>query len=148
MKKEDREIINQAKKILAGLYKTEDLQATNPQAVIDYCQLHIAEHTHELFGVLLLNNRHRLIKSKILFRGTIDTTPIYPREVIKESIKCGAAACIFYHNHPGQEPDPSEADKTITNRLKEALALIDVRILDHIVVTTNSCYSFAKNGLI
>jgi DNA repair protein RadC len=148
MKKEDRAIINKAQKILEGLYKTEDLLANDPKAVMTYCQLKIADKDHELFGVLFLNQQHRLIKSKILFRGTIDCAAVYPREVIKEAIACSSNAVIYFHNHPGGTPSPSEADKAITRKLTEALTLIDVRTLDHIIVSTKECYSFAEHGLI
>lgn len=99
----------------------------------------------EVFAVMLLDNQHRLIEFKELFQGTIDAASVYPREVVKTALKANAAAVIFAHNHPSGDPEPSQADRRITTRLQDALALIDVRVLDHIVVG-EQCTSFAERG--
>lgn len=103
---------------------------------------------HEVFGALYLDSQHYVVASEELFRGTIDGASVYPREVIKSALKVNAAAIVFYHNHPSGKPEPSLADKQITRRLVEALALIDIRVLDHVVCGGGTCVSFAERGLI
>jgi DNA repair protein RadC len=100
-----------------------------------------------VFAVMFLDNQHRLIAFEELFFGTIDSASVYPREVLKAALKVNAAALIFAHNHPSGDATPSQADKQITQRLKEALALVDIRVLDHIVVG-DSAISFAERGLL
>jgi DNA repair protein RadC len=145
---EQQATVNSAVKILSGLYKKQDLFATSPESVKQFCQLQAAHLEHEVFGVLLLDNQHQLIKSVTLFRGTIDGASVYPREVVKEVLFSNAAACIFFHNHPSSLATPSDADRRITTRLIEALKLIDVRVLDHLIVTCQSAYSFAEAGIL
>jgi len=145
---EQIDTIDSAISILNGLYKKQDLLATSPERVKQFCQLQAANLEHEIFGMLLLDNQHWLIDSVILFRGTIDGASVYPREVVKEVLSVNAAACIFFHNHPSGLADPSDADRRITTRLIDALKLIDVRVLDHLIVTFNGAYSFAEHGLI
>ena len=101
----------------------------------------------EQFGAIFLDNRHRVITFEILFSGTIDGASVYPREVVKRALQLNAAAVIFSHNHPSGDTTPSDADKRITDRLKEALGLVDVRVLDHFVVGQD-CTSFAERGLL
>ena len=109
----------------------------------------LAGRSYEMFGALFLDNRHRVIEFHELFRGTIDGASVYPREVVKQVLACNAAAVIFLHNHPSGEPEPSAADEQITYRLRDALCLIDVRVLDHIVVGSGGrTVSFAERGLI
>jgi DNA repair protein RadC len=103
---------------------------------------------HEVFVVALLDSRHRLIACEELFRGTIDGASVHPREVVKVALMLNAAAVIFAHNHPSGVTDPSQADELITRRLREALALIDVRVLDHMIVGNGSVLSFSERGLI
>jgi len=100
----------------------------------------------EIFGCLFLNNKHRIIAFKELFYGSIDRSEIYPREVVKAALAHNAAAVIFTHNHPSGDPTPSEADLAVTERLKTALALIDIRVLDHIIVGSNNCISLTEAG--
>ncbi|NOV32708.1 DNA repair protein RadC [Methylomonas sp. ZR1] len=140
--------INSAVEILSGLYKKQDLFATSPESVKQFCRLQAAHLEHEVFGVLLLDNQHQLIESITLFRGTIDGASVYPREVVKEVLSVNAAACIFFHNHPSSLAEPSDADRRITTRLIDALKLIDVRVLDHLIVTCRSAYSFAEAGIL
>lgn len=98
-----------------------------------------------MFAVLLLDNQNRLIEFKELFQGTVDAASVYPREVVKVVLEVNAAAVIFAHNHPSGDSTPSQADRRITGRLKDALALVDVRVLDYIV-TGDICTSFAERG--
>lgn len=114
-----------------------------------YLRLLIGGLPHEVFGCVFVDNRHRVIETQELFRGTLNGTAVYPREVVKAAIQCNAAAVVFFHNHPSGVADPSRADEVLTGRLKEALALIDVGVLDHIIVTAEGSYtSFAERGLL
>jgi len=106
-------------------------QFTSPGAVRDYLCLHLAERKYEIFYCLFLDSQHRLLDGKELFRGTIDGCSVYPREVVKATLEINAAAVILAHNHPSGVAEPSAADRQITDRLKNALALVDVRVLDH-----------------
>jgi DNA repair protein RadC len=103
---------------------------------------------HEVFVVVFVDNRHRLIKVEEMFRGTIDGASVHPREVVKAALWNGAAAVLFAHNHPSGVPTPSSADELITRRLRDALALIDVRVLDHIIIGLNGHCSFAERGML
>ena len=103
---------------------------------------------HELFCCLYLDNRHRVISFEPLFRGTIDGTSVYPREVVKEALRLNAAAVIAAHNHPSGVAEPSQADERITRRLKSALDLVDIRLLDHLIIGDGCCSSLASRGLI
>lgn len=105
-----------------------------PQLGKDAIQIRLAGLEHEVFACLFLDNKHRVIKFEEMFRGTIDSASVYPREVVKATLACNAAAVIFAHNHPSGSSEPSEADKCITQRLKQALGLIDIQVLDHFVV--------------
>ncbi|HCB42334.1 MAG TPA: DNA repair protein RadC [Pseudomonas sp.] len=121
---------------------------TSPNTVKDYLRTKLVGFEHEVFAALFLDSQHRLIEYTELFRGTIDGASVYPREVVKEALKLNAAAVIFAHNHPSGNPEPSRADETITSRLKDALALVDVRALDHVVVGGMDTVSFAERGLL
>jgi len=121
---------------------------TSPNATRDYLKLRLRGLSHEVFACLFLDNRHRVIEYQELFRGTIDGASVHPREVVKEAIRWNAAAVIFAHNHPSGVAEPSQADLRITKRLKDALELIDVRVLDHIIVGEQDGTSFAERGLI
>ena len=103
---------------------------------------------YEVFAVALLDNRHRVIRVETLFRGTVDGASVHPREVVRAVVLAGAAAVIFAHNHPSGVAEPSQADELITRRLRDALALIDVRVLDHLIVGLGSTCSFAERGLL
>lgn len=121
---------------------------SSPTSVKTYLRTKIGGLDHEVFAVLFLDNRHRLIEYVEMFRGTIDGATVHPREVVKETLRLNAAAVILAHPHPSGYPEPSQADKLITSRLREALALIDVRVLDHFVVAGNDAVSFAERGLL
>lgn len=138
------QVLDKAAEIVASRYLRGDV-FTNPQATKDYLQFKMGGYEREVFAVLLLDNQHRLIEYKEIFFGTIDAASVYPREVVKLTLDHNAAAVIFAHNHPSGISDPSDADKRITQKLKDALALIDVRVLDHFVVG-ETCVSFAERG--
>jgi len=110
-------------------------------------KLHLAHLDHEVFAVLWLDNRHRVLSFEELFRGTIDGASVHPREVVKAALSHNAAACILAHNHSSGVSEPSQADVSLTSRLREALSLVDLRVLDHIVVGED-CTSFAERGLL
>ena len=120
---------------------------TSPEETKRFLQLKLSNLEHEVFAVLWLDNRHRVLAFQELFRGTIDGAAVYPREVVKSALQHNAAACILAHNHPSGIAEPSQADQLITQQLQEALRLIEVRTLDHIVVAENTC-SFAERGLL
>ena len=121
---------------------------TSPALVRDYLRTKLAGFEHEVFAALFLDTQHRLIEYVELFRGTIDGASVYPREVVKEALRLNAAAVIFAHNHPSGNPEPSQADKVLTLRLKEALALVEIRTLEHIIVGGETTASFAERGLL
>ncbi|WP_312714618.1 RadC family protein [Stutzerimonas nitrititolerans] len=143
-----------ADQILAAARRIVDLKVQRgapfnaPEVVKEYLGAKLAGFEHEVFAVLFLDNRHRLIDYVEMFRGTIDSASVYPREVVKEALKRNAAAVILSHNHPSGNAEPSQADRTLTGRLKDALGLVDVRTLDHIVVAGLERVSFAELGLL
>jgi len=143
----DTQILDAARSILAR-HVRRGRALGNPRATREYLQLHLAPRDHEIFAILFLDNRHRVIEFVPLFRGTIDGASVHPREVVKEALARNAAAVILAHNHPSGVAEPSAADELITHRLRDALALIDVRILDHFVVTGDTVVSFAERGLL
>lgn len=140
----EHRILEEAAEILEQRYVRGNA-FTNPNATSDYLRFKLAGYEHEVFAVMLLDNQHQLIEFKELFRGTLDSASVYPREVVKEALLVNAAAVIFAHNHPSGNPEPSQADRQITERLKNAMALMDIRVLDHVVVG-KSCISFAERG--
>lgn len=120
----------------------------SPVAVREYLRLRLQALPHEVFVALFLDAQNRVIEIEELFRGTLTQTSVYPREVIKHALRHNAGAVIFAHNHPSGVAEPSRADETLTQALKQALALVDVRVLDHFIVAGNSVVSFAERGLI
>lgn len=118
----------------------------SPQAVKQYLQLLLAKKPYESFAVLFLDVKNRLIAAEELFRGTLTHTSVYPREVVKAALAHNAAGLILAHNHPSGTPEPSAADRTLTGALKQALGLVDIRVLDHFVVAGRQVYSFAEHG--
>ncbi|TOG91548.1 JAB domain-containing protein [Vibrio parahaemolyticus] len=120
----------------------------SPEVVREYCRFSLVSHEREVFGVLLLDNMHRLIDSYELFYGSVSSAEVYPREVVKLVLSQNASAVIFYHNHPSHSLEPSSADKRLTRKLTDALALIDVRVLDHFIVTVGGCTAFSDLGFI
>lgn len=120
----------------------------SPAATRGFLVAKLRDAPHELFCCLHLDNRHRLIAFDELFRGTIDGASVHPREVVKQALARNAAAVILAHNHPSGVAEPSQADELITRRLRDALQLVDIRVLDHLIVADNGCVSFAERGLI
>lgn len=121
---------------------------TDPDATREYLELQIGHQPHEVFAAVFLDNRHRVLTCEELFRGTLDGAAVYPREVVKAALAHNAAAVIFAHNHPSGVAEPSRADRDITDRLREALALVDIRTLDHFVIGDGQTTSFAERGLL
>jgi DNA repair protein RadC len=119
---------------------------SSPELVKRYLRLRLSGQRHESFVVLFLDVKNRLIVDKELFRGTLTHTSVYPREVVREALACNAAAVMLAHNHPSGSPEPSDADLRMTKTLSQALALVDIRVLDHFVVAGPHVHSFAENG--
>jgi len=120
----------------------------SPDAVGHFLQLHLAAKGHEVFAVLFLDSQHRLIALEELFRGTLTQTSVYPREVVLRALHLQAAAVVLAHNHPSGSVQPSRADEALTQTLKSALALVDVRVLDHVIVASGQWLSMAAKGLV
>lgn len=131
---------------LANLRLRKDRALTSPKEAFSHLQALLADYEHEVFALLHLDSRHRVIAFQELFRGTLDGASVYPREVVKAALERNAAAMILVHNHPSGDPEPSQADRNLTHKLKEALNLVGVRTLDHIVVGHESCISLAEQG--
>lgn len=140
-------IIQQAQTIIENRY-IRGKQLLSVQEVRDYLMIKLAPLEHEVFGCLLLDNQQRILSYQELFRGTINGVNVYPREVVKLSLACNAAALILVHNHPSGEAEPSQADLVITKRLVSALELVDVRMLDHFIVAGTQTVSMAERGLL
>ncbi|WP_027855523.1 RadC family protein [Marinobacterium litorale] len=143
----EAELLDLAKK-LARRRLARGRPLSNPEEVRRALQTLLLDYQHEVFGLLLLDNRHRILRFMELFRGTINSASIYPREVVKETLLANAAAVILVHNHPSGETEPSQADKLITQRLSHALNTVEVRVIDHVVVGSEGYTSFAEEGLI
>ena len=140
-------VLELARRALAAQLKDKPL-FTTPQAVRAYLQLQLGSRQHEIFAVLFLDSQHRLIALEELFRGTLTQTSVYPREVVIRALALHAASVVLAHNHPSGSAQPSRADETLTHTLKAALALVDVRVLDHFVVTSTQAVSMAELGLL
>jgi DNA repair protein RadC len=125
-----------------------DCVLSQPAAVRDYLRIHFGNQEHESFVTLYLDSQNRLIRSEELFRGTLSQTSVYPREILKGALRANAAAVIFSHNHPSGVAEPSRADELLTSALKQALALVDVKVLDHFIVAGAGTLSFAERGLL
>lgn len=121
---------------------------TNPDITRAYLSSQLRGYSYEVFACLFLDNQHRVLQWEELFRGTIDGASVYPREVAKRALFHHAAAVIFAHNHPSGINEPSQADRAITDKLKQALALFDIRVLDHFIIGDGPAFSFAEHGLI
>lgn len=146
---EEREVIDLALSILNDKFKRNpEFCFTSPKLVSEYIQLNVASLEREVFGVLYLDNQHRLISDEIEFYGTIDAASVYPREVAKKALYKNCAAVVLYHNHPSGVAEPSQSDRTVTRRISEALELIGVRVLDHFVVSIDDSVSFSERGWI
>lgn len=142
-------VIAQAVLLIEQRWQRATLPAMDsPQLVKDYLKLRLFNFQHEVFGVLFLNSQHQVIDFDIMFRGTLTQTSVYPREVVKAALMKNAGSVVFAHNHPSGQPEPSRADEYLTNTLKSALQLIDVRVLDHMIVGGDRVVSFAERGLL
>lgn len=120
----------------------------SPEQTRTFLRMRLMDRKHEVFGALFLDNRHRIIEVAEMFQGTIDGASVYPRVVVQRALEVNAAAMVFFHNHPSGVAEPSHADAAITRRLREALALVDIRVLDHFVVAAGESVSFAERGLL
>lgn len=148
MNEAEKAIVQQALEILDRNLKEKGAALTSPQLVRNLLRLKLESLEAEVFAILFLDNQHRLIEYREMFFGTIDSASVYPREVVKAALYNNAAACILSHNHPSGVAEPSQADIALTRRLKEALALVDIRVLDHLVVGQRDIVSFAERGLL
>ena len=139
-------VLELARRALASQLQEKPLFG-NPQAIRDYLQLQLGSREHEVFAVLFLDTQHRLIVLEEMFRGTLAQTSVYPREVVVRALALNAASVVLAHNHPSGSAQASRADELVTQTLKAALALVDVRVLDHFIVTRSEAVSMAELGL-
>ncbi|EKO3779832.1 DNA repair protein RadC [Vibrio metschnikovii] len=140
-------VLEMTQRYLAETLKRGDA-LTSPQQTKLYLTSVLRDRHREAFYILFLDNQHRVIQDEILFEGTIDAASVYPREVVKRALQLNAAALIFAHNHPSGIAEPSQADRRITQRLVDALQLVDIRVLDHFVIGDGEVVSFAERGWI
>ena len=143
-----RDIIDRAQALIAQRYRTGAPVFSSPERTREFLSLKLGPLEYEMFAVLALDNRHRLIEYIELFRGTVDNTTVHPREVVKEALKRNATAVILSHNHPSGVAEPSQADEIITTRLRDALALVEIRVLDHLIVAGSDVTSLAERGVL
>ena len=140
-------VLELARRALAQELRQQAL-IDSPQAVRDYLQLQLGARQHEVFAVMFLDSQNKLLALEELFRGTLSQTSVYPREVVLRALHHHAAAVVLAHNHPSGTAQPSRADEALTQSLKAALALVDVRVLDHFIVTRNQATSMAELGMV
>jgi DNA repair protein RadC len=145
---QDDPLIRQAIGVLEERLFKRGASLTSPAVVCEYLRLKLAGEALEVFAAVFLDAQHCVIAYEPMFRGTIDGATVYPRAVVKRAIEHNCAAVIFAHNHPSGSTEPSQADKAITKRLKSALELVDVRVLDHFVIGDGIPFSFAEAGLL
>ncbi len=141
------EVLRQARVVLSRRVRRGAL-FDSPSVVKDYLLMHLAPLEHEVFCVAFLDAQHRLLAFREMFRGTLAQTSVYPREVVKEALILNSAAVVLAHNHPSGHVQPSRADEFLTQSLKTSLALVDVRVLDHVIVGGDATLSFAERGLL
>lgn len=141
------EVLGAAQRLLAAQIHAGDM-LNSPQAVRDFLRVRLGLLQYELFAALMLDAQNRLIEYVELFRGSLTQTSVYPREVVKEALARNAAALILVHNHPSGVAEPSRADELLTQSLKSALALVDVKVLDHLIVAGDAVLTFSERGLI
>jgi DNA repair protein RadC len=143
------EIIDKALKILElRLYRGNADTLNSPDVVRDFLKVRLCQLEHEEFHCTWLDAQHQVISHDTMFIGTLTQASVYPREVVKAALKHNAAAVIFAHNHPSGVAEPSQSDRMMTDALKQALSLVDVRVLDHFIVAGSGCLSFAERGMI
>ena len=141
-------IVKRALEILEEEARYNPLSISSPDDTRNFLRLKLAAKEHEVFACMFLDNRHQLIRYEEMFRGTIDGASVYPREVVKRALQLNAAALIVAHNHPSGVTEPSQADEAITHRIKDACALVDIRLLDHVIVGITESTSLAERGVI
>jgi DNA repair protein RadC len=140
------EVLQAAQQVLLGRVRGSDVLAS-PQAVRDFLRVKLGTLEHEVFAVVHLDTQNRVIEYVEMFRGTVSQTSVYPREVVREAMMRNSAAVLLVHNHPSGSTQPSRADEHLTQTLKAALSLVDVRVLDHLIVADNDFLSMAEHGL-
>lgn len=143
----DDEVVETALEIVRRRFR-RGTPLKSPRIAREHVALNYATTEHEVFVVMFLDVRHRLIVSREMFRGTIDGASVHPREVVKEALAVNAAAVILAHNHPSGVAEPSQADEMITQRLREALGIVDIRLVDHLIAAGGDCVSLAERGLL
>lgn len=146
--KNNSEIIEYAAHLVEQLYIRKRRQISNTKDSQELIRAKLAHLDREVFAVLFLDNRHRVIAFEKLFLGTINATAVYPREIARAALKHNAAGVILAHNHPSADPSPSHADRHLTSRIKEVLDLIAVRVVDHVIVAGHGNYSFSEKGIL
>ena len=140
-------VIVQAIQLLARRFRKRDVFGS-PDAVKDYLRLQAQGRSHEVFGVMFLDSQNRLLAYDPLFRGTLTQTSVYPREIVKRALEVNAASVVLHHNHPSGVCEPSRSDELLTQTVKAALALVDVRVLDHVITSDYGALSMAEKGLV
>lgn len=148
MNKEERKTVDAAIAILNKHLKSHEFCFSNPQATINFLRLKTEQSEREIFSVIFLNKQHYMIEFEQMFFGTIDSSEVHPREVIKRALQLNAAAVIFSHNHPSGVSKASDADERVTKRLQQALSFVDISVLDHIIIGSGEYYSFSEKGLL
>lgn len=148
MTEHEQAAIRGALRILEQHMRYNAVELSSPQVVADYLKMRFAGLEHEEFHMIFLDAQNKVIVTERMFIGSLTQTGIYPREVVKKALEHNAAAVILSHNHPSGMAEPSRADEMITTNLKQALGLIDVRVLDHLIIAGSAHYSFAERGLI
>lgn len=141
----DDDVVEQAMAILDKRIRRGPVFA-DPKTVGRYLKLQLQGHEREHFAAVFLNTKHHLLAYEVLFTGTLDGSEVHPREVVKQALRHNASAVVVAHNHPSGDPTPSAADRAITNRIREALRLVDIRLLDHFVIGAGDPYSMASKG--
>lgn len=144
----DDEVIAKALSIIKRRLTKPGEVMSSPLLIKNYLIIELAELEHEVFVAIFLDAQHRVLEYREMFRGTLTQTSVYPREVVKEALRINAGAVIFAHNHPSGVAEPSRADEALTKTLKDALALVEVKVLDHIIVGGTTAVSFAERGLV
>lgn len=144
---EPQEVMAAAMRMLAGQLRGTEVLLDSPAVVRDYLRLKLGTLEHEVFAVIHLDAQHRVIEYVEMFRGTVSQASVYPREVVKEALAHNSAALMLVHNHPSGAATPSRADEALTMKLRKALELVDVRVIDHLIVGGTEIYSMAEHGL-
>ena len=143
---EPEEVLQAALRVLAGRLRGSEV-LSSPPVVRDFLRIKLGALEHEVFAVIHLDSQHRVIEYVEMFRGTVSQTSVYPREVVKDALSRNSSALLLVHNHPSGSAEPSRADEHLTQTLKSAAALVDVRVLDHLIVAGDSVLSMAERGL-